>query len=308
MLVMAPLMHGNAQWVMWNAFMMGGTAVLFTDHRYDPDRVWRLVSEEKVVSIGLVGDAMARPLTDALAAAAPGTYDTSTLAVVGSGGAMLSAPVKAELHAQLPSVIIMDRFGSSESGAQGAVDDDATGPRFVMSDDTSVLDDDRTRSLPVTERSAVWPAPDEFRSVTTRTRKRRRPPFPSMTGVCAGRSPVIWRRSSLTGPSRCTAAVRHPSIPEGRRSSPRKSRRRSSHNPMSATPSWWACPTSDSVEQVAVVVSPRRPGHPPSLEDLQAHCRTLIAGYKIPRHLRVVDELPLTAAGKPDTKEARSLF
>ena len=37
MLVVAPLMHGNAQWVMWNAFMMGGTAVLYTEHRYDPD-------------------------------------------------------------------------------------------------------------------------------------------------------------------------------------------------------------------------------------------------------------------------------
>jgi fatty-acyl-CoA synthase len=61
-------------------------------------------------------------------------------------------------------------------------------------------------------------------------------------------------------------------------------------------------------QQVAVVVSPRRPGHPPSLEDLQAHCRKLIAGYKIPRQIRVVEELPLTAAGKPDTKVARALF
>ena len=47
---------------------------------------------------GLVGDAMARPLVEALASAAPGTYDTSTLAVVGSGGAMLSATVKDELQ------------------------------------------------------------------------------------------------------------------------------------------------------------------------------------------------------------------
>ena len=72
MLVMAPLMHGNAQWVMWNAFMMGGTAVLYTDHRYDPDQLWRLVGDEGVVSVGLVGDAMARPLADALASAASG--------------------------------------------------------------------------------------------------------------------------------------------------------------------------------------------------------------------------------------------
>ena len=66
----------------------------------------------------------------------PGTYDTSTLLVVGSGGAMLSATVKEELQQLLPDVMIMDRFGSSESGAQGAVEDGAGGPRFVMSGDT----------------------------------------------------------------------------------------------------------------------------------------------------------------------------
>jgi acyl-CoA synthetase (AMP-forming)/AMP-acid ligase II len=41
---------------------------------------------------------------------------------------------------------------------------------------------------------------------------------------------------------------------------------------------------------------------------VQAHCRDHIAGYKIPRQLLVVDAIPLTAAGKPDTKAARALF
>ena len=95
MLVVAPLMHGNAQWVMWNAFMMGGTAVLYTEHRYDPDRVWRLVGEESVVSMGAGRRRHGPTVGRALAAAAPGTYDTSTLAVIGSGGAMLSSTVKA---------------------------------------------------------------------------------------------------------------------------------------------------------------------------------------------------------------------
>ena len=62
-----------------------------------------MIGEEGVVSVGLVGDAMARPLAEALASAPPGTYDTSTLVVVGSGGAMLSATVKDELRSSCPT-------------------------------------------------------------------------------------------------------------------------------------------------------------------------------------------------------------
>jgi acyl-coenzyme A synthetase/AMP-(fatty) acid ligase len=102
----------------------------------------QLIGDEGVISAALVGDAMARPLCEALNGAEPGTYDISTLMVIGSGGAMLSATVKADLAAQLPGAMIMDRFGSSKAGAQGAVEVGASGPRFLMSDDTAVLDDD----------------------------------------------------------------------------------------------------------------------------------------------------------------------
>ncbi len=142
MLVMAPLMHGNAQWATWSGFFMGGTVVLYTEPTYDPATVLRLIAAERVVSVALVGDAMARPLAEALATAPPGTYDTGSLLAIGSGGAMLSAPVKEELSARLPGVMIMDRFGASESGAQGAVEHGSLGPRFVMGAHTSVLDDE----------------------------------------------------------------------------------------------------------------------------------------------------------------------
>ncbi len=46
----------------------------------------------------------------------------------------------------------------------------------------------------------------------------------------------------------------------------------------------------------AVVV--RRPGSTPSAEDLIAHCKTLIAGYKAPGSIEFVDALPLSGAGK----------
>jgi acyl-CoA synthetase (AMP-forming)/AMP-acid ligase II len=308
MLVVAPLMHGNAQWVMWNAFMMGATSVIYTDHRYDPDALWRLVGDEGVVSLGLVGDAMARPLTEALASAPPGTYDTSTLVVVGSGGAMLSSTVKRELKQQLPQVMVMDRFGSSESGAQGAVEDGAAGPRFVMSDDTSVLDDDlrplppggptigrlaRTgriplgyykdpvktaATFPVDADGVRWSVPGDLASVES-----------DGTIIVHGRgSASINSGGEKIFPEEVESAVKsHPDVFDA---------------------IVVGIPDERFGQRVAVVVQPRHGTTGPSLDELQNHCRSQIAGYKIPRQLLVVDEIPLTAAGKPDGKAARELF
>lgn len=39
-------------------------------------------------------------------------------------------------------------------------------------------------------------------------------------------------------------------------------------------------------------------GAPPSNDSITSHCRTLIAGYKLPRIIEFVDALPLLATGK----------
>lgn len=308
MLVVGPLMHGNAQWAMWNAFMMAGTAVLYTEHHYDPDLLLRMVAEEGVLSIALVGDAMARPLADALASAPPGTYDSATLLAVGSGGAMLSAAVKEELRKELPGVMIRDNFGSSESGAQGAVEEGATGPRFVMSDDTSVLDEQlrplspgdgrigrlaRTGRIPVgyykdpakteatfpTDAAGVrWSVPGDLASVE-----------PDGTITVLGRgSASINSGGEKIFPEEVEAAVKaHPDV---------------------FAAIVVGLPDDLMGERVAVVVQARDRADGLTLEDLQRHCRNHIAGYKVPRQILVVDEIPLTAAGKPDTKVAKALF
>jgi fatty-acyl-CoA synthase len=308
MLVVAPLMHGNAQWVMWNAFMMAATAVLYTEHRYDPDVLWRIIGDEGVVSVGLVGDAMARPLADALARASPGTYDTSSLVVVGSGGAMLSKTVKDELKQWLPNVTVLDNFGSSESGAQGAVQDGASGPRFVMKDDTSVLDEHllpltpgdgrigrlaRAGRIPIgyykdpakteatfpVDRGGVrWSIPGDLASVD-----------PDGTIVVHGRgSASINSGGEKIFPEEVEAAVKtHPGVFDA---------------------IVVGIPDERFGERVAVALQPRDPATAPTLEELQEHCRAHIAGYKIPRQLVVVEAIPLTASGKPDSKVAKSLF
>jgi len=59
-------------------------------------------------------------------------------------------------------------------------------------------------------------------------------------------------------------------------------------------------------ERIAAVVQPRA-GSAPTLEELDAHCRTKIAGYKVPRELHLVDEIQRQPSGKPDYKWAKAV-
>jgi acyl-CoA synthetase (AMP-forming)/AMP-acid ligase II len=56
--------------------------------------------------------------------------------------------------------------------------------------------------------------------------------------------------------------------------------------------------------RVAAVVQPR-PGQRPTLDELIVHCRTHIAGYKIPRELHLVDQVVRAPSGKPDYRWAQ---
>jgi fatty-acyl-CoA synthase len=308
MLVVGPLMHGNAQWAMWNAFMMAGTTVLYTEHHFDPDRILRLVGDEGVVSSALVGDAMARPLAETLAAASPGTYDVSTLLVIGSGGAMLSAAVKADLAAQLPDVMIMDRFGSSEAGAQGAVEVGASGPKFVMSDDTAVLDDDlrplapgdgRIGRLARTGRIPVGYYKDEVKTAAT---------FPTdADGIrwsVPGDLASIGPDGVITVHGRGSASINS----GGEKIFPEEVEAAIKAHPDVYDAIVVGLPDERFGERVAAVVRLRNGAGDLGLDDLGRHCRDHVAGYKVPRQLLLVGEIPLTAAGKPDTAAARALF
>jgi acyl-CoA synthetase (AMP-forming)/AMP-acid ligase II len=60
-------------------------------------------------------------------------------------------------------------------------------------------------------------------------------------------------------------------------------------------------------ERVAAVVQVRD-GQQTDLEDLQQHCRSRLAGYKIPRSLVMTPAMPRSPAGKADYRGARALF
>ncbi len=64
----APLMHGAAQWAALIGLHGGGKVVLCRRASASiPSEIWQLVEDEKVNTLSIVGDAMARPLAEALA-------------------------------------------------------------------------------------------------------------------------------------------------------------------------------------------------------------------------------------------------
>lgn len=141
LLLLPPLMHGAAQWA---AFMMlrDSAIIVFPGdtRRMDPADIWSTVEREGVNSITVVGDAMVRPLLDELDRQ---RYDTSSLLAIGNGGAPLTPAVRTMVHERLPSVIISDSAGSSETGAQmfQLPQDQGAAPRFHPGPGTVVVDE-----------------------------------------------------------------------------------------------------------------------------------------------------------------------
>mgnify|MGYP000992117021 CR=1 FL=1 len=111
-----PLMHGAAQWSVMTAMTTGQTIVLSADPtRFDPDDVVRTVEREQILVVQVVGDAMARPLADAIERS---SADLSSFAVVANGGALLTPTAKQRLIDVKPGLMVMDGVGSSETGIQ----------------------------------------------------------------------------------------------------------------------------------------------------------------------------------------------
>ncbi|OBI49474.1 acyl-CoA synthetase [Mycobacterium sp. E796] len=185
LMILPPLIHGAAQWSVMTAITTGQTVVFpsVVDH-FDADDVVRTVERERVMTVTVVGDAMARPL---VAAIEKGIADVSSLAVVANGGALLTPYVKQRLIEALPNALVIDGVGSSETGAQmhhlsmsGAV---STGT-FNAGPDTFVASEDLTAILPLGHDGIGWLAqrgyvPLGYKGDAAKTAKT----FPVIDGV-----------------------------------------------------------------------------------------------------------------------------
>jgi acyl-CoA synthetase (AMP-forming)/AMP-acid ligase II len=310
-LALGPLMHASGQWSALGTLLAGGTVVVYTERSIEMARVLTLVERERVVMLTLVGDASARPLLEEIEAH-PTRYDTSSLQLLGSGGAILSADVKERLLEAIPSVLaITEAIGSSESPVQAvavARRDGEKGQtlRFDARETTMVVDDElrpiETGSGVVGRLATRGRVPlgyyrDEEKSARTFVEiDGARWALPGdMATVDADGSIRLLGRGSMcinTGgekvyPEEVEAAVRsHPEI---------------------ADAIVVGAPDERFGQRVVVVAAARHPDSPPALDEIQHHCREHLAGYKLPRALVIVDHVERSPAGKPDYRWAAAV-
>ena len=153
-----PFMHGAAHWVAFNMWHVGGTVIVQSEPtRLDPADIWGTVEREQVTALTIVGDAFGRPLADDLR---ENRYDLSSLRMITSGGAILSATLKQEFLDLLPQIKILDMLGSSESGQQAAQistkDAKATTGDFDVNPDSVVLREDLTGQVEAGSGECGW--------------------------------------------------------------------------------------------------------------------------------------------------------
>jgi fatty-acyl-CoA synthase len=302
-----PLMHGTAQWMTFATLYAGGVIVLAVDRHFDAARTWELIARERVAFLVIVGDAFARPLVDAFDRLDP-SLDVSSLTVVLSGGAILSPTVKEAWAARLPGAMLIDGFGASETGGQGqslAVAGGATpgAPRFSVTDDTTVLDDDlrpatvgavgklaRRGHVPLgyykdaEKTAATFPVIDGVRWSVPGDHARLEP---DGTITVLGRGSVsINTGGEKVYPEEVEGALKsHPAVFDA---------------VVVGVP-------DDRWGERVVAVAQFRPGASATLEELDAHTREHLARYKVPRDLVVVDGIARSPSGKPDYRWAKSV-
>jgi fatty-acyl-CoA synthase len=114
-----PLMHGTGLFTSINALGSGGAIVTCASKSLDAEDLWSTVEARRATACAIVGDAFAKPMLKALQEH-PGRWDLSKFFLIVSSGVMWSPPVKQALLEHVPHALLYDSFGSSEAVGFGA--------------------------------------------------------------------------------------------------------------------------------------------------------------------------------------------
>jgi len=300
-----PLMHGASQWSVMSQSFIGNKVILRS--KFDPVDAWRTVDAEKANLIMITGDAMARPLLEALAGRR-GDFDLSSLFAVSSSAVLFSQACKDQFLELFPNIVLTDAIGSSEGGANGItqVSKDSRmegGLRVKGARDSVVLgDDDRPAAPGVMGRLA--------RTGNIPLRYHKDPEKSAATFIVGpdgtrysvpGDYAIMHEDGTITLIGRGSVCINS----GGEKIFPEEVENALKGHPDVFDAVVVGVPDERWGERVTAVVE-ARPGVVPTLESVQEHCRQHVAGYKIPRQLTIVDKMVRSPAGKSDYRWAKA--
>ena len=306
-LPLSPLMHGGAQASLLMHLFSGQVTIL--EPKFDPVRTWELVDKYGVHMMFMTGDAMAVPLIDTYEG---GDYSGQSLFAIASSAAIFSKSVKERWMKAFPNAVFTDSVGSSETGFQGTGLQDASalstdGPVISIPPTTAIISDDNTLLDPLkdvgkigrTARSGNVPVgyyKDPEKSAKT---------FVEIDGV---RYSIPGDYARIEEGNRLTLLGRGSNCVNtgGEKVYPEEVEQAIKAHPAVYDALVVGLPDEKFGQRIAAVVQ-LRDGETLDLEGLRAFLRNSLSGYKLPRALTVVPEVPRNATGKAQYPKAKEM-
>jgi acyl-CoA synthetase (AMP-forming)/AMP-acid ligase II len=300
-----PLMHGTSTLTAFIGFNFGQRIVIH--RKFVPEEVLRTIEKERVTSVSLVGDAMLRPLIDALKGPLKGT-DCSSMFSVSSSGAIMSETVREQFQALVPNVMLLNNFGSSESGFNGTATADSgpeRGFRVRVNSRTQVVDPATYEPIAVGEPGRIAQrghVPLGYYNDPKKTAET----FFQKNGerwVLLGDMATVDEEGIVTVLGRGSQCINT----GGEKVYPEEVEQALKSHPDVYDALVAGVPDEKWGNHVAAVVQLRGGADRLSLDDIQTHCRSHLAGYKIPRQLVITETIQRSPSGKADYRWARSV-
>ncbi|MEV1021178.1 acyl-CoA synthetase [Streptomyces sp. NPDC050264] len=300
-----PLMHGTSTLTAFIGFNFGQRIVIHS--KFVPEEVLRTIEKEKVTSMSLVGDAMLRPLIDALNGPLKGT-DCSSMFSVSSSGAIMSDTVRAQFQALVPNVMLLNNFGSSESGFNGTATDDSgagQGFRLRVNSRTQVVGLASHEPVAVGEVGRLAQRGHVPLGYYNDAKKTAETFFQKgdERWVLLGDMATVDEEGIVTVLGRGSQCINT----GGEKVYPEEVEQALKSHPDVYDALVAGVPDARWGNHVAAVVQLRAGAPALTLDAVQTHCRTHLAGYKIPRQLVVADSIQRSPSGKADYRWARTV-
>ncbi|MGQ4600052.1 AMP-binding protein [Nocardia sp. R6R-6] len=304
-----PMIHGGAQWATFHSLFGGGKAVLLPE--FSGHGVWQAIDQHKVNLIFITGDAMARPMLDALLEGNPETgqpYDLSSLYVLASSAALFSPALKDQFLELLPNRMISDSIGSSETGFGGLsiVAKGAThtgGPRVKIDASTEVLDEHGNPVQPGSGAVGVLARHGHIPLGYYKDAAKTAATFKEFNGIryaIPGDFARVEEDGTVTMLGRGSASINS----GGEKIYPEEVEGALKTHPEIFDALVLGIEDERWGQRVVAVVQCRGEKRP-TLEELRPLLTREIASYKQPRSLWFVDEIKRSPAGKPDYRWAK---